>query len=90
MKVLVTGGAGYIGSVCVEELIKAGHEVDIIDNLSEGFREAVVPEARLHVGCLSQKAWVQDLVGAVKPEACLLYTSPSPRDRTRSRMPSSA
>ena len=44
MKVLVTGGAGYIGSVCVEELIKAGHEVDIIDNLSEGFREAVVPK----------------------------------------------
>ena len=36
MKVLVTE-AGYIGSVCVEELIKAGHEVDIIDNLSEGF-----------------------------------------------------
>ena len=53
MKVLVTGGAGYLGSVCVQELILAGHEVDIIDNLSEGFREAVVPEARLHVSCLS-------------------------------------
>ena len=75
MKVLVTGGAGYIGSVCVEELIKAGHEVDIIDNLSEGFREAVVPEARLHVGCLSQKAWVQDLVGAVKPEAVIHFAA---------------
>jgi len=75
MKVLVTGGAGYIGSVCVEELIKAGHDVDIIDNLSEGFREAVVPEARLHVGCLSQKTWIQDLVGSVKPEAVIHFAA---------------
>jgi len=40
MKVLVTGGAGYIGSVCVEELIGAGHGVVVWDNLSEGHRTA--------------------------------------------------
>jgi len=41
MKILVTGGAGYIGSVVAEELIKAGHEVVVYDNLSYGHRAAV-------------------------------------------------
>jgi UDP-glucose 4-epimerase len=45
MKVLVTGGAGYIGSVCVEELLNAGHEVSVYDNLSEGHRAAVDEKA---------------------------------------------
>ncbi len=45
MKVLVTGGAGYIGSVCVEELFAAGHEVVVWDNLSEGHRAALHPRA---------------------------------------------
>tara|TARA_Y100001934_G_scaffold35361_1_gene40260 strand:+ start:123 stop:398 length:276 start_codon:yes stop_codon:yes gene_type:complete len=36
MKVFVAGGAGYIGSICVEELLKTGHEVTVLDNLSEG------------------------------------------------------
>jgi len=41
MNVFVTGGAGYIGSVCVEELLNAGHTVAVFDNLSEGHRAAV-------------------------------------------------
>src|SRR6266403_2218074 len=41
MKILVTGGAGYIGSVVTEELIKTGHEVLVYDNLSYGHRAAV-------------------------------------------------
>src|SRR5215468_5835168 len=45
MKVLVTGGAGYIGSVVVEQLIKHGHEVVVYDNLSKGHSAAVAPEA---------------------------------------------
>ena len=45
MRVFVTGGAGYIGSVCVEELLNAGHEVSVFDNLSEGHRQAVDPRA---------------------------------------------
>ena len=41
VNVFVAGGAGYIGSVCVEELLDAGHEVTVYDNLSEGHRSAV-------------------------------------------------
>jgi UDP-glucose 4-epimerase len=41
MNVFVTGGAGYIGSVCVEQLLNAGHGVTVYDNLTEGHRSAV-------------------------------------------------
>lgn len=41
MRILVTGGAGYIGSHCVRNLIRAGHDVTVLDNLSNGHRAAV-------------------------------------------------
>lgn len=50
MKILVTGGAGYIGSICVEELLAREHEVLVIDNLQEGHRKAVAPEAIFYEG----------------------------------------
>lgn len=46
MRVLVTGGAGYIGSVVTEQLINDGHEVVVYDNLSKGHRDAVVAQAQ--------------------------------------------
>lgn len=46
MNVLVTGGAGYIGSVVVEELLRDRHEVTVYDNLTRGHRDAVAPEAQ--------------------------------------------
>ena len=45
MNVLVTGGAGYIGSVVVEELLRDGHNVTVYDDLSKGHRESVAPAA---------------------------------------------
>ncbi|HEU4322027.1 MAG TPA: UDP-glucose 4-epimerase GalE [Roseiflexaceae bacterium] len=45
MKVLVTGGAGYIGSITTAELVAAGHDVVVLDNLYQGHREAVHPDA---------------------------------------------
>lgn len=41
--VLVTGGAGYVGSVCSAELLRLGHEVTVVDDLSTGFKDAVPP-----------------------------------------------
>jgi UDP-glucose 4-epimerase len=49
MKVLVTGGAGFIGSHVVQALIQAGHRVCVVDDLSSGLREHVPPGVRLHV-----------------------------------------
>ena len=45
MKLLVTGGAGYVGSVCARVLIEHGHDVTIIDNLSTGNVDALPDHA---------------------------------------------
>lgn len=50
MKILVLGGAGYIGSHTVYELIDAGHDVIVIDNLLTGFKAAVHPKAKFYEG----------------------------------------
>ena len=47
MRVLVVGGAGYIGSVTVDHLVQAGHTVTVLDSLVSGHREAVNPDAEL-------------------------------------------
>ncbi len=52
MKLLVTGGAGYIGSVMTAQLLEAGHEVTVFDNLSKGHIQAVPAEARFIEGDL--------------------------------------
>src|SRR5436190_1238350 len=56
MNVFVTGGAGYIGSVCVQELLAAGHAVTVFDNLSEGHRAAVDARATFVRGDLADPA----------------------------------
>jgi UDP-glucose 4-epimerase len=52
VKLLVTGGAGYIGSIVARRLVAGGHEVVVLDNLKRGHREAVPPEAELVVADL--------------------------------------
>lgn len=57
MKILVTGGAGFIGSHVIKLLIEKGHEVSAIDNLSHGSKEAVDPKAIFHqIDLLDQTA----------------------------------
>jgi UDP-glucose 4-epimerase len=75
MNVLVTGGAGYIGSVCVEELLRAGHQVTVLDNLGEGHRSAVVPEARFVSVCLSERSRLIEVMQQAQPEAILHFAA---------------
>jgi UDP-glucose 4-epimerase len=61
VKILVTGGAGYIGSITAAELIQAGHNVVIIDNLSQGHREAVPAQAVFVQGDLQDRQALERL-----------------------------
>jgi UDP-glucose 4-epimerase len=56
VKLLVTGGAGYVGSVCAAHLIDAGHDVTVLDDLSTGHRDAVPDGARFVEGDLAEAA----------------------------------
>ena len=69
MNILVTGGAGYVGSVIVEELTNAGHQVTVLDNLSNGHRAAVTPAARLVVADLADRARLAPLLREQRIEA---------------------
>lgn len=66
MKILVLGGAGYIGSHTVYELIKNGEEVVIIDNLETGHIEAVHPEAKFYKGDIRERAFVDSVLDTEK------------------------
>ena len=50
MNILVTGGAGYVGSIVAEQLLDQGHKVIVLDNLHQGHREAVPPAAEFIAG----------------------------------------
>ena len=76
MRILVTGGAGYIGSVMIPMLIDGGHTVMVLDDLSSGHREAV-READLRVVDLEDPAVVSDACRQFKPEACLHFAAHS-------------
>lgn len=75
MKVLVTGGAGYIGSVTVERLIKAGEQVVVFDNLYQGHIDAVHPDAVFVKGDLADKAHIEATVAAHKPDGIMHFAS---------------
>jgi UDP-glucose 4-epimerase len=75
MKILVVGGAGYIGSVCAELLLDAGNEVAVLDNLSEGHRGAVDPRAQFFRGDLQDQEATLSILGEIKPEAVLHFAA---------------
>lgn len=62
MRLLVTGGAGYIGSVVAFQLVEAGHETVVLDDLSKGHRQAVPEDARLVLASLLDVDAVRDLL----------------------------
>jgi UDP-glucose 4-epimerase len=71
MKIFVTGGAGYIGSVVVERLLEKGHDLLVYDNLSKGHREAVPAPAQLVVGDLDDRARVRQVLAEHGSEAVI-------------------
>jgi UDP-glucose 4-epimerase len=74
MKILVTGGAGYVGSHTARLLDRAGHDVWIYDNLTTGHRDAALPE-RLVQGNLSDRAKLTELLGDNEIEAVMHFAA---------------
>jgi UDP-glucose 4-epimerase len=70
MRVCVTGGAGYIGSVVTEYLAAAGHEVIIVDNLSTGHRSAVPSDVEFHEGDLLDESFIGGVMSAGIDSVC--------------------
>lgn len=75
MSVLVTGGAGYIGSVTVETLIEAGYRVVVLDNLSMGHRSAVHPDAAFIEGDLADAETLRRLFAQHEIEGVFHFAS---------------
>src|SRR5215212_743789 len=71
MRVLVTGGAGYIGSVLVEELLRDGHAVTVYDSLYKGHRGAVHPDATFVQGDLRDAATLRGALERGQIEAAI-------------------
>jgi UDP-glucose 4-epimerase len=68
VKILVTGGAGFIGSHVVDAYVTAGHEVAVLDNMATGREENVNPGARLYRGDVRDVSQVQQAIGDFKPD----------------------
>jgi UDP-glucose 4-epimerase len=68
MRILVTGGAGFIGSHIADAYVKRGHLVSIVDNLSTGKRNNVNPRARFYRGDIKNRAFVDRVMRRERPE----------------------
>ena len=75
MAILVTGGAGYIGSVTTELLRARGEEVVVLDNLSRGHRGAVAPEVPFYEGNIGDAELVKRIVGEHAVDACVHFAA---------------
>lgn len=73
MKILVTGGAGYIGSFMVKRLLEKGEDVVVIDSLERGNKEAVDSKAKLVVGDLKEKSFVENVFAQDKFDAVIHF-----------------
>ncbi len=75
MRVLVTGGAGYIGATAVRSLLLEGHDVAVYDNLSKGHREALPVDVPLIVGDVSDRHGLDTAIRQHHPEAILHFAA---------------
>ncbi len=75
MKVFVTGGSGYIGSVTIRRLLAAGHQVVVFDNLERGHRETIPQGVPLYVGDLRNKDEIEAALVVEKPDAVMHFAA---------------
>lgn len=75
MKVLVIGGAGYIGSHCVRQLIEAGHTPVVLDNLVYGHKGALLPSVKFYQGNLEDQALVGKILDDEKIELVMHFAA---------------
>ncbi|MEY2480429.1 MAG: UDP-glucose 4-epimerase [Verrucomicrobiota bacterium] len=75
MKILVVGGAGYIGSICAELLLDEGHAVSVFDNLCEGHRSAVDQRAQFFDGDLQDRHKIGSTIADLKPDAVMHFAA---------------
>jgi UDP-glucose 4-epimerase len=75
MRIFLTGGAGYIGSVCSELLLNEGHEVAIFDNLTEGHRRAVDSRANFIRGDLADRLQIEAALSSMRPDAVMHFAA---------------
>lgn len=73
MRILITGGAGFIGSITTKKFLDKGHEVIVYDSLIKGHKESVDPRARFVQGCLSNKKLLETTFRRFKPEAIVHF-----------------
>src|ERR1044071_9432027 len=75
MNVFVTGGAGYIGSICTEELLNSEHQATVYDNLSEGHRAAVDSRAQFILGKPEEPDDLLKAVNSARPDAIMHFAA---------------
>ncbi|WP_314064390.1 UDP-glucose 4-epimerase GalE [uncultured Vagococcus sp.] len=77
MTILVLGGAGYIGSHAVDQLIEKGYDVAVIDNLLTGHKAAVHPKARFYKGDIRDKEFMQEVFAKETVEGVIHFAASS-------------
>ena len=75
MNILITGGAGYVGSIVAAELTGAGHDVVVYDNLSRGKRAAIPAGAEFVVGDIEDRQALVNVLNNCKAEAVLHFAA---------------
>lgn len=73
MKIIVTGGGGYIGSFMAQALCNRGEEVYVLDNFERGYRNAVDTRAKIYEGDLLDKTFVAKTINEINPEAIIHF-----------------
>jgi len=75
MKVLVTGGAGFIGSHTQDQLILSGYDVVVVDNLSTGFSKNINPKAKFYQTDIQDKTAIAEIFAAERPDAVFHFAA---------------